>query len=124
MSINSDALIISGVHLDLTDALKNTVAEKVEKLFRHENAIIRIRVELEFNPNNSKENEYTAKGHIELNGPPKVVAVASEDLYKSIDLLMEKLDRMLRRRSRLRISKRNHPHEVDIPSRLPKTSIV
>ena len=124
MSINSDALIISGVHLDLTDALKNTVVEKVEKLFRHENAIIRIRVELEFNPNNSKENEYTAKGHIELNGPPKVVAVASEDLYKSIDLLMEKLDRMLRRRSRLRISKRNHPHEVDIPSRLPKTSIV
>ena len=124
MSINSDALIISGVHLDLTDALKNTVVEKVEKLFRHENAIIRIRVELEFNPNNSKENEYTAKGHIELNGPPKVVAVASEDLYKSIDLLMEKLDRMLRRRSRLRISKRNHPHEVDIPSKLPKTSIV
>ena len=45
MNIDRDALIISGVHLDLTKALKNIVAEKVEKLFRHEQKIIRIRVE-------------------------------------------------------------------------------
>ncbi len=122
MIIDRDALIISGVHLDLTEALKNIVAEKVEKLFRHEQRIIRIRVELEFNANISKENEYIAKGHIELNGPPKIATVASEDLYKSIDDLVAKLDRMLRRRSRLRIAKRHHPHNVEIPSEIPKVS--
>jgi len=62
-----------------------------------------------------------AKGHIELNGAPKVASAGTDDLYKSIDLLVEKLDRMLRRRSRIRKTKRNHPHDVDIPAEIPKT---
>ena len=119
----SHDLIISGVHLDLTEALKSTVTEKVEKLYRHENHLIRLRVELEFNANNSKQKEYVAKGHLEINGPTMVASVATEDLYKSIDLLVIKLDRMLRRRSRLRKVKRKQPHDVDIPAKLPKVSI-
>ena len=60
MSDNSDELIISGVHLELTEALKSAVTEKMDKLFRHEGHIIRIRVELEYNAHNSKQNEYIA----------------------------------------------------------------
>ena len=122
MSDYSDELIISGVHLELTEALKSVVTEKMDKLFRHEGHIIRIRVELEYNAHNSKQNEYIAKGHIEINGPPKVASVATDDLYKSIDQLVVKLDRMLRRRARLKKVKRKHPHGVDIPSELPKVS--
>ncbi len=121
MKNNNHELIISGVHLDLTEALKEIVNEKIEKLFRHEDHIIRIRVELEFNSNVSKQNEYIAKGHIEIYGKPLVVKEASNDLYKSIDLLVDKLDRMLRRRSRLRKVKRMHPHDIDIPAEIPKT---
>ena len=120
MTEQNDTLIVSGVHLELTDALKSAVAEKVDKLFRHETHIIRIRIELEFHAHNSKENEFVAKGHIELNGPPKFASAATDDLYRSIDQLVIKLDRMLRRRSRLRQVKRKHPHGVDIPSELPK----
>ena len=120
MTEQNDTLIVSGVHLELTDALKSAVAEKVDKLFRHETHIIRIRIELEFHAHNSKENEFVAKGHIEINGPPKFASVATDDLYKSIDQLVIKLDRMLRRRSRLRQVKRKHPHGVEIPSELPK----
>lgn len=120
MNINSDKLIISGLHIDLTDALKQKVLDKVEKLFSHEHDIIRIRVELEYKAHSSKKEEYIAKGHIEINGPPMVVTEASNDLYKSIDSLIIKLDRMLRRRSRLRKVKRNHPHHVEIPSEIPK----
>jgi len=116
-------VIISGVHLDLTDALKAATTDKVGKLFRHENHIIRLRVELEFDRTAGPEQQFVCKGHLAVHGPDLNAAASSDDLYKSIDLMVSKLDRMLRRRSRLRKVKRNHPHEVDVPSALPKISV-
>jgi ribosome-associated translation inhibitor RaiA len=40
----------------------------------------------------------------------------SEDLYKSIDILVDKVDRQLRRRHRLEKEKRNHPGSTDLGS--------
>ena len=82
---------------------------------------LRIRVELEFNSTVTKQDQFIAKGHIEIYGKPMVVSEASDDIYKSIDLAVTKLDRMLRRRSRLKKVKRKHPHEIDIPAEIPKT---
>jgi len=122
MSETNEDLIISGVHLELTDALKATVTEKIEKLFRHEHDIIRIRVELEYNAHNSKQKEYIAKGHIEINGPPMVVIEATDDLYKSIDQLVLKLDRMIRRRSRLKKVKRKQVPEDSVSTNVSSLS--
>ena len=47
MQANNHDLIITGIHMDLTESLKQGVTEKVEKLFRHEERIIRVKVELE-----------------------------------------------------------------------------
>ena len=47
MQANNHDLIITGIHMDLTDSLKQNVTEKAERLFRHEDRIIRIKVELE-----------------------------------------------------------------------------
>ena len=100
-------VILSGLHLELTDALKSVVHEKTERLFRHEDSIIRVRVELECSARStSHSNEFVAKGHLELKGTTITISTASEDLYKSIDDLVNKLDRGLRRRSRLRKVKR------------------
>jgi len=118
--MNDSELIISGVHMDLTESLKETVAEKAEKLFKHEEKIIRLRIELEYNQNKTHAEEFIAKGHIEINGPPLIVSVASEDMHKSIDQLVDKLDRKLRRRSRMRKVKRKQTGEVEIPAELPK----
>ena len=41
-------VIISGLNMDLTDAIRNVVEAKVEKLFEHEDHIVRMRVELEY----------------------------------------------------------------------------
>jgi len=120
MNDRKNDIIISGHNLDLTDALKSAVIEKMSKLFEHETHIIRMRVELGFTPNVSKEDEFIAKGHIEIKGKPLIVVEESDDLYKSIDLLVDKLDRKLRRRSRLRVLKRKHPHHVDVPADIPK----
>ncbi len=116
-------VIISGVHMDLTEALKNNVRAKAEKLFRHEDKIMRIRVELEHHSNSTSADEFIAKGHIEINNKPMIISISSDDLYKSIDELMEKLDRKLRRRSRLERVKRKDVHEVDIGEGLPKVSM-
>lgn len=123
MHSRTNDIIISGHNLELTEALKNIVRDKSAKLFDHEEHIIRIRFELGYTQNVTKTEEFSAKGHIEIRGKPLIVQVASEDLYKSIDLVMDKLDRMLRRRSRLFRIKRKTPHDVDIPADIPKAKI-
>ena len=118
MKNKTNDIIISGHNLDLTPAIKSMVVEKVSKLFEHENSIIRMRVEL--NGGEGSRKAFHVKGHIEIKGKDLIADAASDDLYKSIDLLENKLDRQLRRRSRLRILKRKQPHEVDIPAVIPK----
>jgi len=119
--MNSDSILISGLNLDLTDALKEWVYEKMVKLFKHNDRIVRLHIELEYQPSRKHSGEFIAKGHIELRGPDIVVSVESDDLYKSIDTLSEKLTRQLRRRHRIEKEKRNHPHEIDLDAALPKT---
>lgn len=123
--MNNHEVIISGVHMDLTPALKEMVKNKVAKLFQHEETIIRVRVELTANAHKGDhQQEFIAKGHIEINGPDMIVAEKSDDLYKSIDGMVIKLTRKLRRRSRLIRVKRKHAHrELDIPASLPQVDI-
>jgi putative sigma-54 modulation protein len=119
--MNNHELIISGRHLELTESLKYFVREKTDKLFRHEERIVRIRVELDVDKQ-TKETVFIAKGIIEINGPDMIASESSDEMHKSIDLLIGKLDRMIRRRSRLKKVKRNHPHSIELPSSLPKVA--
>ena len=62
-------LILSGLHFDLKDGHKSLVSEKMEKIFKHEEKIIRARVELEHDSKSSShKDEFIAKGHLELKG--------------------------------------------------------
>ena len=115
-------VIITGRHIELTDALKNIVHEKSVKLFNHEQHIIRIRVELEYNQNVTNLKEFIAKGHVEMRGPGLNVSAETEDLYKSVDVMINKLNRMLRRKHRMSKVKRKDTHNVEIPTDLPKVA--
>jgi len=121
-SANNQEVIVSGIHLDLTPSLKYYVNEKVGRLLRHEERIVRIKVELEYDGKNDVAHPFIAKGHIVIHGPDMNCSVASDDCHKSVDLLVDRLDRMLRRRSRLLKVKRNHPHAVELATLLPKTA--
>jgi len=115
-SINhTPELIVSGIHLDLTPSLKTFVREKSERLFRHQERIVRLRVELECDPKQSVSNRFTAKGHIEIHGPDLNASVSADECHKAVALLVDKLDRMLSRRSNYFKSKRhdNRPIEVE-----------
>lgn len=116
-------VIISGNNVELTGGLRDAVQSKLSRLFAHESNIIRIRVELMVDETRSVEEQQIVRALIEIKGNDMVVSVASDDMYKSIDILVDKLDRKLRRRSRLERVKRKHTHEVDIPADLPKVAV-
>ena len=120
--MNNHDVIITGRHIELTDSLKFIVHEKAEKLFNHDDRIIRLRVELEYNQNVTNQKEFIAKGHIEMRGPGLNVTSETEDLYKSIDDMVHKLDRMLRRKHRLSKVKRKDTHRIELPADLPKVA--
>ena len=110
-------LILSGLHLSLSDSHKDVVSSKMEKIFKHEEKIIRARIELERSAKSSShENEFVAKGHLELKGTTITISAASDNIFKSIDELVEKLDRGLRRRSRLKRVKRKQSSLQELPN--------
>jgi len=117
---NPHEVIVSGIHLELTPSLKSFVQEKSERLFRHQERIVRIRVELECDPKQNVAHRFTAKGHIEIYGPDMNASVSTDECHKAIAMLIDKLDRMIERRSRFLKSKRNHPHAIEIETALPK----
>lgn len=117
----SHEVIVSGIHLELTPAIKSFVQEKMERLFRHEERIVRVRVELECDANQLPDQKFKAKGRIEIQGPDMNASVVADDCYKSVDLLVDKLDNLLRRRAGQSKDKRNHPHPVELEGiELPK----
>ncbi len=105
-------IIISGVHMELTDAIKSIVYEKMSKLFKHEAEIVRLRVELVRDARKVNMEEFTAKGQIEIHGPNMIVSITADNLYKAVDELVDKLDRKLRRRSRLLKVKRKQAQDA------------
>jgi putative sigma-54 modulation protein len=119
-SQNHHEIIVSGIHLDLTPSLKTFVREKAERLFRHAERIVRLRVELECDRKETVAARFKAKGHIVLQGPEMNALVEADECHKAISMLVDKLDRMLGRRHQLHRVKRNHPHAIEITDALPK----
>ncbi len=106
-------VIVSGIHLDLTPSLKTYVHEKSSRLFRHENHIVRMRVELECDRKHDRAHKFIAKAKVELRGPDIVCSADSEEMHKSIDLLIDRVDQALRRRHGQQKDRRNHPHGIE-----------
>jgi putative sigma-54 modulation protein len=97
-SAHGTKLILRGIHIALTDAMKAALETKAGRLFRHHPDILRVRIDVEPDFHN-RQRVFTAKGRIEIAGPDLGAAVTTGDAYKSAQLLIDKLDRMLRRRT-------------------------
>lgn len=100
-------ILVRGIHLEITPALRAAALEKGARLLRHQTRLVRIRLDLEHDHAKTDGAQFVAKGHIEISGPDLIASVASDDAYKSLDLLIDKLDRMLRERTRNRADRRN-----------------
>ena len=117
----ANKVIVRGIHLELTDALRNAALSKAERLLRHEERIVRVRIDLDHDKARSTGSQFTASGIIEIDGPDKFAKAECGDAYEALDQLIDKLDRMLRKRAADLKGKRNHPQGVELDAPLPKT---
>ncbi len=103
-----DDLKIEFIHIDKKPTYIAILKQKCQKLLNHSESIIDLRVELIRDTHSrSHENEYIAKGHLNLKGKSSVLSSVSDDILKSIDSLVDKMDRVLRRKSRIEKFKRH-----------------
>jgi len=97
---------ILGLNFKVGDELQNIINLKFNKLFSHNSHILSASVELEKIDSHKHENEFLCKGHLELKGKNIIISSRHENVFKSVELLINKLDRGLRRRSRMKKVKR------------------
>jgi putative sigma-54 modulation protein len=113
-------IIVRCAHFEITPALQTAADEKASRLLRHEEQIIRIRIDIEHDRTRNPGHAFVVKGHIEIRGPDLIASVESNEPLAALDSLIDKLDSLLRKRASAAKSKRHHPHGVEIPSELPK----
>ncbi|KAA0692468.1 ribosome-associated translation inhibitor RaiA [Halopseudomonas laoshanensis] len=83
-------LNLSGHQLDITDALRDYVNEKMSRLERHFDKITNVQVTLEVEKLRQK-----AEATLHVAGGEVVANAEHTDMYAAIDLLTDKLDRQL-----------------------------
>lgn len=88
-------LTISGHHLEVTPALRAYVVNKLERITRHFDQVVDIRVLLKVDNQKEKERRQRAECRIHVKGSDLFAECADEDLYAAIDLLVDKLDRQV-----------------------------
>jgi putative sigma-54 modulation protein len=85
-------MIISGHHVEVTQALKEYVASRFSKVERHFDNITSMQVILSIEKLAQK-----AEATIRFAGAEVFANAQSEDMYAAIDLLSDKLDRQILR---------------------------
>jgi len=95
-----DLIKLMGTDIELTDALKNYVNEKMSLLEKHLHSVgtpKTIEVEIGKTTNHHKNGPFfRAEGNIVIPGAQFYADAESDDLYASIDLLRDELDRQLK----------------------------
>jgi putative sigma-54 modulation protein len=83
---------ITGHHVEVTPALRAYVTEKMQKLARHFDQVNSINVIL-----NVEKLQQQAEATVSAAGRTIFAAESAMDMYASIDKLVDKLDRQVRR---------------------------
>jgi len=95
-------LTISGHHLEVTPALRGYVTHKLDRISRHFDQVVDVRVILSIEKQKEKERRQRAECNIHVKDNDLFAESASEDLYAAVDELVDKLDRqVVRHKDRL-----------------------
>jgi putative sigma-54 modulation protein len=106
-------LTISGHHLEVTPALRSYVTTKLDRIMRHFDQVVDVKVLLSVEKQKEKEGRQRAECNIHVKGNDMFAESAHQDLYAAVDELVDKLDRqVVRHKDRLQ----DHHHEA--PKRL------
>ena len=106
-------LTISGHHLEVTPALRSYVTTKLDRITRHFDQLVDIKVLLSVENQKEKDRRQRAECNIHVKGNDMFAESFHEDLYAAVDELVDKLDRQVGRHKE---KIKNHQHEA--PKRL------
>ena len=106
-------LTISGHHLEVTPSLRSYVTTKIDRIKRHFDQVMDVKVLLTVEKQKEKEGRQKAECNIHVKGTDMFAECSHADLYAAVDELVDILDRqVVRHKDRLQ----NHQHEA--PKRL------
>ena len=106
-------LTISGHHLEVTPALRGYVTTKLERISRHFDQVVDIKVLLTVDNLKEKDQRQKAECNIHVKGKDLFAECAHADLYAAVDELADKLDRQV-----LRYKGKAQEHHHDAAKRL------
>src|ERR1700742_2889106 len=91
-------LTISGHHLEVTPALRNYVTTKLDRITRHFDQVVDVKVLLTVeNKLKERERRQRAECTIHVKGNDIFAESCDKDLYAAFDVLVDKLDRQVGR---------------------------
>jgi putative sigma-54 modulation protein len=114
-------VVIEGKNIELTDALKGYVNEKLEKLSKHYDSIIKghdVKVKLSVEKNPRIHDNNRTEVTIFLDGNIIRSEQSSESMYASIDLVSDKLDRQIQKYKTKHYKSYHHSERPDLGSEL------
>jgi len=83
-------LSLTGHHLDITDALRSYVQDKMQRLERHFDHVSNVHVIL-----SPEKKQQKAEATVHISGADVFADATHEDMYAAIDALIDKLDRQV-----------------------------
>jgi len=83
-------LTVTGHHVEVTSSMRNYVTDKLRRLQRHSENLFKVHVILSVEKSRQK-----AEATIVVAGQKLYADTTQPDMYASIDLLIDKLDRQL-----------------------------
>ena len=96
-------LKLTGNHVEITDAMREYVISKISKITRHFDHVIDVSVILSVEKLKQK-----AEANVHVRGKDIFVETDSEDMYASIDSLVDELDRQILKHKEKNLERRNH----------------
>ena len=88
-------LTISGHHLEVTPALRSYVTSKLDRITRHFDQVVDVKVLLTVEK--QKEKRQRAECNIHVKGTDLFAECSHADLYAAVDELVDKMDRQVMR---------------------------
>lgn len=90
-------IIITGVHMEVTEAIQNYTLDKMKsvgKFVDHNDTSAKLSIELSKTTNHHNHGEFfLAEAQLHIRGKNMTLSATEDDLYKSIDVLKDMLVR-------------------------------
>ena len=102
-------LTISGHHIEVTPALRGYVTSKLDRITRHFDQVVDVKVLLTVDNMKEKDLRQRAECNVHVKGRDIFAESSHADLYAAVDELTDKLDRQV---GRHKTKMQAHHHET------------